>query len=224
MSDQFLDYEDEGDRFVRERKSSSDESEEDSEQEDGELASSGDDGETAAKSDKVPKLQFCPKHKPGSMVEVCNTCRAAMAIESPEMVKQLFMSPPASAASRYAGRSDATPPSLVFPSGILDLAENTFTAGAFRSKFHYNEIVRKYLCLPVSQNDRLARDLKPEPMFRKYESEPIFKFIFAYRRELGDTLKMLRVSQRIIFQMVAAMDSHIPLLKGLGVSAGYVYF
>ena len=229
MSDQLLDYE-EDDRYDR---GSSEESD-DSVQEDGEVSSSEGGGippssdvpaddSSAAKSNKLPGLQFCPRHKPGMMVEVCTTCRAALAIVRPEMVKQLFMSPPANAASRYAGRSDVQPPSLVFPTGILELAENTFTAGTFRSKFHYNDTVKKYLCLPVPQHDRLVRDLQPEPMFRKYESEQRFKYIFAYRKELGDTLKMLRVSQRVVFKMVSSMDSHIPLLRGLGVSAGFIY-
>ena len=95
MSDQLLDYE-EDDRYDR---GSSEESD-DSVQEDGEVSSSDGGGNvpaddsSAAKSNKLPGLQFCPRHKPGMMVEVCTTCRAALAIVRPEMVKQLFMSCP----------------------------------------------------------------------------------------------------------------------------------
>ena len=43
---------------------------------------------------QVAGLQFCPRHKPAMMLEVCTTYHAALAIVRPEMVKQLFMPMP----------------------------------------------------------------------------------------------------------------------------------
>ena len=91
----------------------------------------------------------------------------------------------ATAAARYSARSDVKPPSLHLPSGIIDLAENTFTAGMFRSRAHWNELVQKYLMLPPDQHNRLVKDLQPEQMFRKMESEARFKYIFQFRKDMG---------------------------------------
>ena len=168
----------------------------------------------------TPTLQLCSAHKPGCMVEVCKTCSAALAMVRPEVAKQLLAPVTATALARYSARSDEKPPSLHLPSGIVDLAENTFTAGMFRGRSHWNELVQKYLMLPPDQHNRLVKDLQPEQMFRKMESEARFKYIFQFRKDMGECLKNLRVSQRIIFSMVDAVDTHIPVLRGLGMSAG----
>ena len=197
---------------------------------------SGTDGEydeTAAddvrKDDKdegagvTPTLQLCSAHKPGNMVEVCKTCSAALSMVRPEVAKQLIAPVPVTALTRYSARSDEKPPSLFLPAGIIELAENTFNAGMFRSRSHWNELVQKFLCLPPDQHNRLVKDLQPEQMFRKMESEARFKYIFQFRKDLGDCLKNLRVSQRLVFCMVDTIDTHIPILRGLGMSAGLSY-
>ena len=64
---------------------------------------------------------------------------------------------------------------------------------------------------------------QPEQMFRKLESESRFKYVFQFRKDHGDCLKNLRISQRLIFGMVDIIDSHIPVVRGLGLSAGLTY-
>lgn len=90
----------------------------------------------------------------------------------------------------------------------------------FRGRSHFNELVQKFLCLPPDQHRRLTKDLQQETMFRKMESETRFKFIFQFKREMGDCLKNLRVSQRLVFCMIDAIDKHMPHLRGLAMSAG----
>ena len=85
----------------------------------------------------------------------------------------------ASTLARYDVRSHEKPPSLVLPNGIIELAENTFTV-MIKGRSHWHELVQKYLTLPPDQNIRLVRDLKPEPRFRKMESEARFKHIFQF--------------------------------------------
>ena len=57
----------------------------------------------------------------------------------PEVVKKLLAQPPAteSVLSRYAGRSDDRPPSMVFSESTLQLAMKTFTQGRFKGKNHF---------------------------------------------------------------------------------------
>ena len=77
---------------------------------------------------RSPFLQMCSVHKPGAMVEVCKTCNAALSMMRPEVTKQL-LSPTSvteSVLSRYAGRSDDRPPSMVFSDSTLQLAVKTF--------------------------------------------------------------------------------------------------
>ena len=65
---------------------------------------------------RVSGLTFCPTHKPGSMVEVCLTCRAVLALVRPEVAKELMIPEKASSAvHRYSSRSDEQPPSLTMP-------------------------------------------------------------------------------------------------------------
>ena len=39
----------------------------------------------------ITVLTFCPTHKPGSMVEMCLTCRAVLALVRPEVAKELMI-------------------------------------------------------------------------------------------------------------------------------------
>ena len=57
----------------------------------------------------------------------------------------------------------------------------------------------------------------------KLESESRFKYVFQFRKDHGDCLKNLRISQRLIFGVVDIIDSHIPVVRGLGLSAGLTY-
>ena len=93
----------------------------------------------------VPRLQLCSVHKPGHMVEVCKTCNAALSMLMPEVAKEMMTPMPATALARYAARSDEKAPTLILPNGILELAENTFHAGMFRGRSHFNELVQKTL-------------------------------------------------------------------------------
>ena len=173
---------------------------------------------------RVPGLTFCPQHKPGQMVEICLTCRAVLSMVKPDMAKQLIIpNKSTSAVHRYASRSDEQLPSLVFPAGLLELAENVFNSGMYRSKAHWLELVNKYLTLPPDQHERLVKDLEMEAMFRTYQSDARFRFIFKYRKELGDALKMLRITQRIVFGIVNVIDEHIPKLRKLGLDAGVAF-
>ena len=62
---------------------------------------------------RVHGLTFCPEHKPGQMVEVCLTCRTALALVRPNVAKQLMIPEKIlSAVHRYAKRSDEKKPSL----------------------------------------------------------------------------------------------------------------
>ena len=89
----------------------------------------------------TPTLQFCSAHKPGQMLEVCKTCSAALSMVRPEVAKQLLAPITHTALARYSARSDETPPTLVLPNGIIDLAENIFTAGMFKSRSHWNVLI-----------------------------------------------------------------------------------
>ena len=52
---------------------------------------------------RVPGLTFCPEHKPGQMIEVCLTCRTALALVRPNVAKQLMIpDKTSSAVHRYA--------------------------------------------------------------------------------------------------------------------------
>ena len=197
-----------------------------SDDEDGEASEEGT-GNSAdlpvGKSLGMPFISMCSAHKPGNMVEVCNTCNAALAMLRPEVVKQLIAPPVSSAVTRYLGRSDVKPPSLVFSASILQLAERTLSAGQFRSRSHFNELVKKFLTLPPNQHDSLGKDLVSEPLFRKYENERRFRHVFTYKRELGEVLRMLRISQRLIFCMVFTLDNHVNAIRGLGLVAGVAF-
>jgi hypothetical protein len=57
-------------------------------------------------------------------------------------------------------------------------------------------------------------------MFRNYQSDNRFRYIFKYRKELGDALKMLRISQRVIFDTINTVTTAIPKIRGLGIAAG----
>ena len=88
----------------------------------------------------------------------------------------------------------------------MDLAENVFTSGLFKSKTHWQDLVKNFLTLPSTQHERLVRDLELEEMFKSHQSDKRFAHVFKYRRELGDALKMLRISQRVIFDNVHSVD------------------
>ena len=97
--------------------------EESSEESDDENESS----KAAEQLTRVPGLTFCPEHKPGQMVEVCLTCRTALALVRPNVAKELMIpTKTSSAVHRYAMRSDEKKPSLFLPGTIVDLAENVF--------------------------------------------------------------------------------------------------
>ena len=93
------------------------------------------------------------------MIEVCKTCAAALAMGRPEVAKQLIVPVPVTALTRYSTRSGEKQPSLFLPAGIIELAENTFNAGMFRGRFHWKELVQKYLCVLPEQHNRLVKDL-----------------------------------------------------------------
>ena len=77
-----------------------DRSSEESEEED-------EDPKATEKLARVPGLTFCPEHKPGQMIEVCLTCRTALALVRPNVAKQLMIpDKTSSAVHRYAMRSD----------------------------------------------------------------------------------------------------------------------
>ena len=126
-----------------------------------------------------PSLQMCTKHKPGAMVEICKVCSTALAMVRPEVAKQWLapvpVAPQPSALSRYSGRSDEKPPTLVFSLSTLELAYNTFTQGRFRGKSHFPDLVKKFLTLPPDQHEKLVPDLKLETFFKKLEGEKRFK-------------------------------------------------
>ena len=171
-----------------------------------------------------PTLQMCSKHKPGAMIEICKVCSAALAMVRPDIAKQLLAptqaAVPPSALSRYSGRSDEKAPTLIFSDSTLELAYNTFTQGRFRGKTHFPELVKKFLTLPPDQHEKLILDLKLEPFFKKLEGERRFKHIFSLRRDMGDCLKMLRVSQRPIFHIISVLDSLLATMKESGQCAG----
>ena len=178
---------------------------------------------SVGKAPDMPVVSMCSVHKPGNMIEVCTTCSAALALVRPEIVKQLIAPPVSNAVKRYLGRSDVKPPSLVFSASILELAERTFFAGRFRSKTHFNDLVKKFISLPPDQHERLGRDLVSEPMFRKYENERRFRHVFTYKRELSEVVRMLRISQRLIFSMVFTLDNHVNAVRGMGLVAGVAF-
>ena len=174
---------------------------------------------------KPPVLQMCTVHKPGAMVEVCKTCHAALAMMRPEVVKQLLAQPPAteSVLSRYAGRSDDRPPSMVFSESTLQLAVKTFTQGRFKGKNHFQNLVQKYLSLPSAQHEALTQDLKLEPMLKKLENEPRFKQIFSLKRDVGDCLKTLRITQRPLFQGISLVNSCLTSTREFGIASGVMF-
>ena len=182
------------------------------------------DGNADNSSGSQPTLQMCSKHKPGAMIEICKVCSAALAMVRPEIAKQLLAPTsaaiPPSALSRYSGRSDDKPPTLIFSDSTLELAYNTFTQGRFRGKTHFPELVKKFLTLPPDQHEKLILDLKLEPFFKKLEGERRFKHIFSLRRDMGDCLKMSRISQRPIFHIISVIDGLLATMKDSGQGAG----
>ena len=136
---------------------------------------------------RVPGLTFCPEHKPGQMVEVCLTCRTTLALVRPNVAKELMIpNKTSSAVHRYALRSDEQKPSLFLSGTIVDLAENVFTSGLFKSKSHWQDLVKNFLTLPSTQHKILVRDIELEEMFKSHQSDKRFTYVFKYRRELGD--------------------------------------
>ena len=114
-----------------------DRSSEESEEEDDE------DHKATEKLARVPGLTFCPDHKPGQMIELCLTCRTALALVRPNMAKQLMIpDKTSSAVHRYATRSDEKKPTLFLSSNMVDLAENVFTSGLFNSNTHWQDLVK----------------------------------------------------------------------------------
>ena len=155
------------------------------------------------------------------MVEMCLTCRAVLALVRPGVAKELMIpGKVTSAVHRYSSRSDDQPPTLIMPDSAIELAENVFNSGTYKNKGHWQDVVKKFLTLPPDQHERLVRDLEMEPMFRSYQSDSRFKHIFKYRKELGDALKMLRISQRVIFDTINTVDTAIPKIRSLGMAAG----
>ena len=218
--DSDLDYDEESDNGYSARSGSGSGSGSDvaEDMEEGEIK---DPREAAEQLARVTGLTFCPTHKPGSMVEMCLTCRAVLALVRPEVAKELMIPEKAtSAVHRYSARSDEQPPSLIMPERAIELAENVFNSGTYKNKGHWQDIVKKFLTLPPDQHERLVRDLEMEPMFRSYQSDNRFRHIFKYRKELGDALKMLRISQRVIFDTINTVDSAIPKIRSLGSAAG----
>ena len=83
----------------------------------------------------LPPIQMCPVHKPGRMVETCDSCNAVFSIVRPEFAKQLSGAVAVeSVVSRYAGRSDEKPPTLILTDATLQLAVRMFTQGRFNGK------------------------------------------------------------------------------------------
>ena len=132
------------------------------------------------------------------------------------------MSAPAvqSVASRYSGRSDEKPPSMVLTDSTLELALNTFTQGRFRGKNHFRDLVNKYLSLPPMQHEKLVQDLQLEPLFKKIETEKRFKYLFALKRDMGDNHKNLRLCQRPLLQIISIVDSSLSFARESGIAAG----
>ena len=215
-----LDYENEGsDTDYSESGSGSGGGSDHEEMEEGEIDDPP--GVAADQLARVTGLTFCATHRPGFMVEMCLTCRAVLALVRPEVAKELMIPNKASSAvHRYSTRSDEQPPSLTFPESAVELAENVFNSGTYKNKGHWQALVKNYLTLPPDQHERLVRDLEMEPMFRNYQSDNRFRYIFKYRKELGDALKMLRISQRVIFDTINTVDTAIPKIRGLGIAAG----
>ena len=222
MSDEEQESDTGSDRYWSHTGNSDDsESDSDYEPEDGEDISRS---EAVDQLARVPGLTFCPVHKPGQMVEVCKTCRTVLAIVRPAVAKQLLIpGKTSSAVHRYATRSDEQEPSLFLPGNIVDLAENVFTSGTYKSKTHWQELVKKFLTLPVIQHDRLTKDLELEDMFKTHQSDKRFAHVFKYKKELGNALKMLRIAQRVIFSNINSVDMLITKLREQAETVGVAF-
>ena len=129
------------------------------------------DGEDISRSEavdqlaRVPGLTFCPVHKPGQMVEVCKTCRTVLALVRPAVAKQLLI-PGRPCLLCITMRLDQTSRSTVY-----FYLETLLTKLRMSSKTHWQELVKKFLTLPVIQHDRLTKDLELEDMFKTHQSE-----------------------------------------------------
>ena len=193
--------------------------------EEGDRAEDDGQGDDSAASAVAPLLSLCSRHKPGQMVEVCLTCRAALGIVRPEVAKQLLAptgpAPSMSAAQRYAARSDDRTPTLHYSDSTMELAEGLFSALPYRNKGHFGDMVKKYLYLPSVHNEALNKTLNSEPLFRRYEGEQRFKHIFAYKRDLGDGLKSLRIIQRPLLKVTEVLDGFLIFLRSTGEAANF---
>jgi hypothetical protein len=220
-----LDYGDSDDDSSYTGPESGDDSADSRDIEDGELREAASEKVAAVDQlSRIPGLTFCPTHKPGQMLEVCLTCRAVLGMVRPSVAKQLLIPNQSTAAvHRYASRSDEQAPSLTLPDSVVELAENVFNSGTYKSKAHWTDLVKKFLTLPPEQHERLVKDLEMEPLFRAYQSDQRFRYVFKYRKELGDALKSLRITQRVIFDVVNVVDGHIPKMRQLGVEAGLAF-
>ena len=197
------------------------EEENDSEPEDG-LLKSDDDIYPRDNSDLTVQLS-CPKHKPGQMSTQCKSCSKALAMIKPEMVKGLIAPSGSSLLERYSGRSDEPAPTLEFTPQIMEFVEKVFNSGPYTNKLHFGELVKKCINLPPKQHEKTVKDLKLESFVYALESDPRYKFVFGFRRDLGEVLRIFRIVQRPLFVVTSEVDSCLSEVKELASSAGLVF-
>ena len=98
----------------------------------------------------------------------------------------------------------------------MELAEALFNSLPNRNKNHFGDLTKSHLFLPALQNDTITKTLHTEPLFRRYEGEQRFKHIFAYKRELGDGLKSLRIAQRPLLKIIEELDGFLMYMRNTG--------
>ena len=170
-----------------------------------------------AQAVSFPTIQMCPVHKPGQMVETCDSCNTVFCMVRPEIAKQLSGAVAVeSVASRYAGRSDEKSPSMILTEATLQLAVRMFTQGRFNGKNVFKDLIAKYASLPLAQHDQLVQDLVLEPFFKKVESDRRFKHLFSLRQAMGENHKQLRLCQRPLFQVISELDASLAKVNPTG--------
>ena len=172
-------------------------------------------------------MLVCEQHLPGKMIRSCTACVAVLDMVKPDVVESLLAQTEPTVigdtVSRYAARSDDVSPTLDLSSGIIDLAENVFNAGMFKNKSHFSDMTKKYLLVSTSDHERLTKDLQMETLVKSLEAEKRFKPIFSLRKDFGDSVRKLRISQRIVFSVLADVHGSFKEIKQLGTEAGILF-
>ena len=95
------------------------------------------------------------------------------------------------ASVRFASHCDEKNPSLVFNEEGMAIARNIFTAGMFRPKSLFDQVVHDYLFMSTEQNKALHQNLDLEQTFANTRKEKRYGHIFHFQSQITRVIKNL---------------------------------